>query len=71
MNNNNNHRIHLEVLELVLVAFQALKDFRINSNKVKEVELNLVIYLKNLKNFLEDNNKEKKDKCNKKGKILL
>ncbi len=62
MNNNKHLKIHLEALEEASKAFQVLKDFKINLDKeTKEEELvNLEIYLKNLRNFLEEHNNNNK-----------
>jgi hypothetical protein len=43
------------------VAFQVLKAFKINLDKVKKDKLLLEIYLKSLRNFLEVNNRGKED----------
>ena len=61
MNNNKLNKILLEDLEVDSVAFQVLKAFKINLDKVKKDKHLLVIYLKSLRNFLEVNNKEKED----------
>jgi hypothetical protein len=44
-----------------LVDFQGLKDFKIILNKDKKDRFLLVIYLRNLRNFLEVSNKVKED----------
>jgi hypothetical protein len=61
MNNNKPNKIPLEDLEVDSVAFQVLKAFKINLDKVKKDKLLLEIYLKSLRNFSEVNNREKED----------
>jgi hypothetical protein len=48
-------------LEVDLVDFQGLKDFKIILNKDKKDRFLLEIFLRNLKNFLEVSNKVKED----------
>jgi hypothetical protein len=70
MNNNKPNKIPSEDLEVDSVAFQVLKAFKINLDKVKKDKLLLEIYLKSLRNFLEVNNREKEDQWHlKKAKI--
>jgi hypothetical protein len=71
MSNNKPNRIHLVGLEQDSVDFQALKASKIILDKDKKDRHLLEIYLKNLKNFLEVNNKAKEDQwLLKKAKIL-
>jgi hypothetical protein len=71
MSNNKPNRIHLVGLEQDSVDFQALKASKIILDKDKKDRHLLETYLKNLRNFLEVNNKAKEDQWHpKKAKIL-
>jgi hypothetical protein len=61
MNNNKPNKILSEDLEVDSVAFQVLKAFKINLDKVKKDKLLLEIYLKSLRNFSEVNSRGKED----------
>jgi hypothetical protein len=61
MNSNKHNKILSEALEVDLVDFQGSKDFKIILNKDKKDRFLLVIYLRNLRNFLEVSNKVKED----------